>query len=146
MDDRGFGRPKKHKTVKIFAITFISLLLIIIIAAGGAFLWYKQALTAVDPDCGDNCEEIKFVVEENSGGSKIADDLEKAGLIRSSLAFRVYLKLEADNRNLNYQKYENVGNAKLDDVVEYHSHNTERLDVEGMKKLLLKLDLFDDCK
>ena len=54
-----------------------------------------------------------------------------------------YYRIKADNRNLNYQKYENVGNAKLDDVVEYHSHNTERLDVEGMKKLLLKLDLFN---
>ena len=106
MDDRSFGRPKKHKTVKIFVITFISLLLILVIAFGGAFLWYKQALTAVDPDCGDNCEEITFVVEENSGGTKIADNLEKAGLIRSSFAFRIYLKLEADNRNLKPGEYQ----------------------------------------
>lgn len=54
-----------------------------------------------------------------------------------------YFRIKADNRNLNYQKYENVGNAKLDKIEDYHSHNTERLDVEGMKKLLLKLDLFN---
>ena len=53
-----------------------------------------------------------------------------------------YYRIKADNRNLNYQKYENVGNAKLDNIEDYNSHNTERLDVEGMKKLLLKLDLF----
>lgn len=53
-----------------------------------------------------------------------------------------YYRIPADNRNLNYQKYENAGNADLDKVTEYNSHNTERLDVEEMKELLLKLDLF----
>lgn len=53
-----------------------------------------------------------------------------------------YYRVPADNRNLNYQKYENAGNKDLDKVTEYNSHNTERLDVEGMKELLKKLDLF----
>lgn len=57
-----------------------------------------------------------------------------------------YYRVPADNRNLNYQKYVDQGNADIDRVEEYNSHNTERLDVEGMKKLLLKLDLFEDCK
>ena len=35
-------------------------------------------------------------------------------------------------------------NDKLATIDQYHSHNTSRLDVEGMKKLLLKLDLFKD--
>ncbi len=119
MDDKKFGRPKKHKPVKIFIITFVSLLLILIIAGGGAFLWYKQALMAVDPDCNENCEEINFVVEENSGGSKIADDLEKAGLIRSSLAFRVYLKIEADNRNLKPGEYKFKKNMTVAQIIRF---------------------------
>lgn len=53
-----------------------------------------------------------------------------------------YFRIPADNRNLNYAKYENNGDKKLDKVEEYNSHNTKRLDVEGMKELLLKLDLF----
>ena len=53
-----------------------------------------------------------------------------------------YYRVPADNRNLNYQKYVNEGNADLTTVEEYNSHNTKRLDVEGMKELLLKLDLF----
>ena len=57
-----------------------------------------------------------------------------------------YFRIPADNRNLNYQKYVDQGNVSLDDVQDYNSHNTRRLDVEGMKELLLKLDLFDDCK
>lgn len=55
-----------------------------------------------------------------------------------------YYRIPADNRNLNYQKYENIGNVDLNNIEEYNSHNTERLDVEGMKKLLLKLDLFKE--
>lgn len=54
-----------------------------------------------------------------------------------------YFRIKADNRNLNYQKYENAGTVDFDSVEDYHSHNTERLDVEGMKKLLKKLDLFN---
>ena len=57
-----------------------------------------------------------------------------------------YFRVPADNRNLNYAKYENNGDKNLDIVEEYNSLNTTRLDVEGMKKLLLKLDLFKDCK
>jgi len=53
-----------------------------------------------------------------------------------------YYRVPADNRSLNYQKYTDEGNADLDTINEYNSHNTERLDVDGMKKLLLKLDLF----
>ena len=53
-----------------------------------------------------------------------------------------YYCVPADNRDLNYERYTSDGNSKLDEVEEYNSHNTNRLDVEGMKKLLLKLDLF----
>ena len=63
-------------------------------------------------------------------------------LYREKIDMGDYYRIPADNRNLNYQKYENAGNADLEKITEYNSHNTERLDVEGMKKLLLKLDLF----
>ena len=53
-----------------------------------------------------------------------------------------YYRVPSDNRNLNYQKYTNEGNADLNSVEEYNSHNTNRLDVDGMKELLKKLDLF----
>lgn len=53
-----------------------------------------------------------------------------------------YYRVPADNRNLNYAKYENISDYGIEKVEEYNSHNTDRLDVEGMKELLLKLDLF----
>ena len=57
-----------------------------------------------------------------------------------------YYRIPADNRNLNYQKYFDQGNADMEEIEDYNSHNTTRLDIKGMKELLLKLDLFDDCK
>lgn len=56
-----------------------------------------------------------------------------------------YYRIPADNRNLNYQKYVDQGNVDFEKIEDYNSHNTKRLDVEGMKELLLKLDLFKDC-
>jgi len=51
-----------------------------------------------------------------------------------------YYRIPADNRDLNYSNYFSEGEVDMNTVEDYHSHNTERLDVEGMKKLLLKLD------
>ena len=52
-----------------------------------------------------------------------------------------YYRIPADNRDLNYEQYFSEGKDDVSKVEEYHSHNTHRLDVEGMKKLLLKLDM-----
>ncbi|KMS50680.1 UDP-glucose 4-epimerase [Novosphingobium barchaimii LL02] len=51
-----------------------------------------------------------------------------------------YFRVPADGRDLNYGKFVDEGDARLHEGDEYNSHNTERLDVEGMKALLLKLD------
>ncbi len=53
-----------------------------------------------------------------------------------------YYRIPADNRDLNYDRYINKGTDRLDEVEEYNSHNTERLDVEGMKRTLKKLEMF----
>lgn len=50
--------------------------------------------------------------------------------------------IKADNRDLNYNKYYSEGESKFDGNLQYTSHNTKRLDVQGMKELLQKLELF----
>ena len=37
-------------------------------------------------------------------------------------------------------------NAAFSEATDYNSHNTERLDVEGMKRLLLKLEFIRDIR
>ncbi|WP_417800499.1 polysaccharide biosynthesis protein [Tenacibaculum sp.] len=51
-----------------------------------------------------------------------------------------FYRVPADNRDLNYAKYFSEGEEDVSAIEDYHSHNTERLDVEGMKELLLNLD------
>jgi UDP-glucose 4-epimerase len=52
-----------------------------------------------------------------------------------------YYRIPADNRDLNYEQYFSEGIPDIANLDEYHSHNTSILDVEGMKKLLLKLPI-----
>ena len=53
-----------------------------------------------------------------------------------------FFRIPADSRDLNYDNYFSKGNKRLESIQQYTSHNTERLDVEGMKRLLCKLKLF----
>jgi UDP-glucose 4-epimerase len=50
-----------------------------------------------------------------------------------------YYRVPPDLRDLNYSKYVDQGDNRIEQVEDYNSHNTERLDVEGMKQLLNKL-------
>ncbi|MBD3614986.1 MAG: polysaccharide biosynthesis protein [Gracilimonas sp.] len=51
-----------------------------------------------------------------------------------------FFRIPADNRDLNYGKYFTEGDEHISEVEDYNSHNTEQQDVEGIKKLLMKLD------
>jgi UDP-N-acetylglucosamine 4,6-dehydratase len=51
-----------------------------------------------------------------------------------------YYRVRPDARDLNYSKFVEQGEQRLNQADEYSSHNTRRLDVEGMKQLLMKLD------
>ena len=50
-----------------------------------------------------------------------------------------YWRLQLDERDLNYGSYFDKGEEKTANLEDYHSHNTERLDLDGVKKLLLSL-------
>lgn len=51
-----------------------------------------------------------------------------------------YYRIPADNRDLNYAQYFSEGEEKLSRLDDYTSHNTNRLNIEKIKELLLKLD------
>lgn len=56
-----------------------------------------------------------------------------------------YYRIPADNRDLNYNKFFIEGEQKISTLDDYTSHNTERLDVEGVKRLLMKLDFIKEA-
>ena len=51
-----------------------------------------------------------------------------------------YFRIPCDSRDLNYDKYFVEGEEKISKFEDYNSHNTRRLDMEGMKELLLRLN------
>ncbi len=56
-----------------------------------------------------------------------------------------YYRIPADNRDLNYAKYFNEGEERISQLDDYTSHNTERLNVDQVKVLLLKLDYIKEA-
>lgn len=77
-------------------------------------------------------------------GTRHGEKAFEALLSREEMAVAIdqgeYFRVPADQRDLNYEKYVENGDLKITELEDYNSHNTERLDVEGMKKLLLKLE------
>ena len=56
-----------------------------------------------------------------------------------------YYRVPVDARDLNYANFFSKGETAVSESVDYNSHNTERLDVEAMMNLLLKLQCVQDA-
>lgn len=76
-------------------------------------------------------------------GTRHGEKLYETLVTREEMAKAVdmgdYFRIPCDTRDLNYDKFFTEGNEDVSRIGDYHSHNTRRLDVEGMKELLLKL-------
>ena len=73
-------------------------------------------------------------------GEKLYESLVNREEMAKAIDMGNYYRIPADTRDLNYEQYFSEGEEDISQVEEYHSHNTTRLDVEGTKKLLLKLE------
>ncbi len=83
----------------------------------------------------------------NEIGTRHGEKLYEALLGKEELAraedLGGYYRVPPDGRDLNYEKFVEKGEQSItltNHGEDYNSHNTTRLDVEGMKALLLKLD------
>ena len=56
-----------------------------------------------------------------------------------------YYRIPADSRDLNYDKYFVEGETEISEIDDYTSHNTQRLDVEQVKAVLMKLDIIREA-
>jgi UDP-N-acetylglucosamine 4,6-dehydratase len=73
-------------------------------------------------------------------GEKLYESLVSREEMARAVDLENYYRIPADNRGLNYSKYFSEGEAEISLFDDYTSHNTHRLDVEGVKALLGKLD------
>ncbi len=77
-------------------------------------------------------------------GEKLYETLVTREEMAKALDMGDYYCIPCDTRDLNYDKFFIEGNNEISKIEDYHSHNTAQLDVEGMKKLLLKLEFICD--
>ena len=95
----------------------------------------KQVYTKVDPTYADT--EVKVIGTRH--GEKLYETLVTREEMAKAIDMGNYYRIPCDTRDLNYDKYFTKGNQDMTKVEDYHSHNTQRLDVEGMKEQLLRL-------
>lgn len=78
-------------------------------------------------------------------GTRHGEKLYEALLSREEMLAAIdmgdYYRVPPDLRDLNYDKYVEQGDSRISEIEDYNSHNTTRLDRDGMKELLLKLPL-----
>jgi len=72
-------------------------------------------------------------------GEKLFEALLSREEMVAALDLGDYYRVPPDLRDLNYGKYFEQGQVAISQATEYTSHNTTRLDVDGMKALLMKL-------
>ncbi|NTW31715.1 MAG: polysaccharide biosynthesis protein [Bacteroidetes bacterium] len=86
--------------------------------------------------------EVKIIGTRH--GEKLYETLVNREEIAKAEDLGDYYRIPADTRDLNYRKFFVEGENKISEVEEYTSHNTNRLDVEQTKQLLLKLEMIQE--
>ena len=95
----------------------------------------KQTYAKVNPAYGET--EVKVIGTRH--GEKLYETLVTREEMAKAIDMGDYYRIPCDTRDLNYDKFFVEGSEEVSKIEDYHSHNTHRLDVEGMKQLLLKL-------
>lgn len=95
----------------------------------------KELYAKVDPKFGET--EVKIIGTRH--GEKLYETLVTREEMAKAIDMGDYYRIPCDTRDLNYDKYFTEGNEEISKIEDYHSHNTRRLDVEGMKEQLLRL-------
>ncbi|MDE7188804.1 MAG: polysaccharide biosynthesis protein [Muribaculaceae bacterium] len=95
----------------------------------------KQIYAKVDPKYGET--EVKVIGTRH--GEKLYETLVTREEMAKAIDMGNYYRIPCDTRDLNYDKFFTEGNQEMSKIEDYHSHNTERLDVEGMKEQLMRL-------
>lgn len=95
----------------------------------------KQIYSKVNPKYGET--SIKVIGTRH--GEKLYETLVTREEMAKAIDMGNYYRIPCDTRDLNYDKFYTEGNENISKIEDYHSHNTRRLDVEGMKEQLMRL-------
>ena len=112
-------------------------------AQGDIFVQKAPASTVADlaqalKELFNNDESVRVIGTRH--GEKLYESLISREEMAKADDMGGYYRIPADNRDLNYAQFFSEGEEKISNQEDYTSHNTERLNVAQIKKLLLKLD------
>ena len=101
---------------------------------------------------GDIAQALKEIYESDISttiiGTRHGEKLYESLISREEMAraeeMERYYRIPVDERDLNYRKYFVQGEQHISELDDYTSHNTERLDIQGVKNILLKLDYIQE--
>ena len=96
----------------------------------------KEIYAQINPKYGET--EVKVIGTRH--GEKLYETLVTREEMAKAIDMGGYYRIPCDNRDLNYDKFFIEGSERVSKIEDYHSHNTVRLDVEGMKQVLQKLN------
>ena len=128
-------QPKKKSFVKIIIIALVILLTVAGLGVFGAYTWYEKQLaapksfsckfnspaaaaTSEGSEENPDCHYQKFEIKTNQTINDIAENLKKAGLIRSDFAFKTYLKLSSKSAKIKAGTYSLRANLSAKEIVE----------------------------
>lgn len=94
-------------------------------------------ITALKDLCGVPDHPVTVIGRRHA--EKLYETLASAQELVQSEDMGEYYRIQMDARDLNYQAYFSEGDGRVTGFEDYHSHNTQRLDVSGVKTLLLSL-------
>ena len=95
----------------------------------------KQIYSKIKPEFGK--AEVKVIGTRH--GEKLYETLVTREEMVRAVDMGNYYRIPCDTRDLNYDKFFTEGDTAIEKSEDYNSHNTRRLDMDGMKELLLKL-------
>ena len=128
-------QPKKKSFMKKIIIALVILSTVAGLGAFGAYTWYEKQLaapknfsckfnspaaaaTSEGSEENPNCHYQKFEIKTNQTIGDIAENLKKAGLIRSDFAFKTYLKLSSKSAKIKAGTYSLRANLSAKEIVE----------------------------
>lgn len=95
----------------------------------------KELYSKVNPRYAET--EVKVIGTRH--GEKLYETLVTREEMAKAIDMGNYFRIPCDARDLNYDKFFTEGSEVVSRIEDYHSHNTRRLDVEGMKEQLMRL-------
>ena len=95
----------------------------------------KEIYLKVKPEYGET--EVKVIGTRH--GEKLYETLVTREEMARAIDMGNYFRIPCDTRDLNYDKFFTEGNTDMTKIEDYHSHNTRRLDIDGMKEQLMRL-------